>query len=128
MSGFVLLNRVINPLVRWLIRSPLHGLASRRIALITYSGRRSGHRYTIPVGYEVTGVDVTIAVGSPDRKVWWRSLTGKGAPVELLVRGQRRTGHAVATRTGDHAFVRVALDQRPPGRGALASASSPGAS
>jgi hypothetical protein len=58
---------------------------SQRIALITYTGRRSGHRYTIPVGYEMTGVDVTITVGSPDRKVWWRSLTGTGAPVELLV-------------------------------------------
>jgi hypothetical protein len=46
-SGFVVLNRAINPLVRWLIRSPLHGLASRRNALITYTGRRSGHRYTI---------------------------------------------------------------------------------
>jgi hypothetical protein len=110
-SGFVLLNRVINPLVRWLIRSPLHGLASRRIALITYSGRRSGHRYTIPVGYEVTGVDVTITVGSPDRKVWWRSLTGAGAPVELQIGNRRRTGHGVATRARDQAFVHVALDR-----------------
>jgi hypothetical protein len=110
-SRFVVLNRAINPVVRWLIRSPLHGLASRRIALITYTGRRSGHRYTIPVGYEMAGGDVTITVGSPDRKVWWRSLTGTGAPVELVVRGQRRTGHAVATRAGDNAFVRAALDQ-----------------
>jgi hypothetical protein len=110
-SGFVVRNRAVNPLVRWLIRSPLHGLASRRIALITYTGRRSGHRYTIPVGYKMAGVDVTITVGSPDRKVWWRSLTGTDAPVELVVRGQRRTGHAVATRAGDHALVRIALDQ-----------------
>ena len=111
MSGFVLLNRVINPLVRWLIRSPLHGLASRRLALITYAGRRSGRRYTIPVGYEMAGPQVTITVGSPDRKVWWRSLTGTGAPVELVVRGRRRTGHAVASRAGDQALVRVALDR-----------------
>jgi hypothetical protein len=111
MSGFVVLNRAINPLVTLLIRSPLHGLASRRIALITYTGRRSGQRYTIPVGYELAGADVTITVGSPDRKVWWRSLTGMGAPVELVVRGQRRTGHAVATRAGGHTLVRVALDQ-----------------
>ena len=108
-GGFVL-NRAINPLVRWLLRSPLHRLASRRIALITYTGRRSGHRYTIPVGYEMAGVDVTIPVGSADRKLWWRSLTGTGAIVELVLRGQRRTGHAIATRAGDHAFVRVALD------------------
>ena len=110
-SGFAILNRAINPLVRWLIRSPLHRLASRRLALITYTGRRSGRRYTIPVGYEMGDLHVTITVGSPDRKVWWRSLTGTGAPVELIVRGRRRTGHAVATRTGDQALVRVALDR-----------------
>ena len=106
---FAVLNRAINPLVRGLLRSPLHRLASRRVALISYTGRRSGRRFTIPVGYEMAGLQVTISVGSPDRKVWWRSLTGTGGPVELLIRGRLRTGHAVATRTGDKAFVCVAL-------------------
>jgi hypothetical protein len=110
-SGFAVLNRGINPLVRWLLRSPLHWLASRRLALISYTGRRSGRRYTIPVGYEMAGLEVTITVGSPDRKVWWRSLSGSGARVELVVRGRRRTGHAAATRAGDQALVRVALDR-----------------
>jgi len=110
-SGFAILNRAINPLVRLLIHSPLHRLASRRLALITYTGRRSGRRYTIPVGYQMADLQLTITVGSPDHKVWWRSLTGTGAPVELIVRGRRRTGHAVATRTGDQALVRVALDR-----------------
>jgi hypothetical protein len=109
-DGFTFLNRVVNPLVRWLIRSPLHRVASRRLALITYTGRRSGCRYTIPVGYQMAGAQVTINVASPDRKVWWRSLKGTGAPVELRVRGQQRTGNAVATRARDHAVVRVALD------------------
>jgi hypothetical protein len=110
-SGFAILNRAINPLVRLLIRSPLHPLASRWLALITYTGRRSGRRYTIPVGYQMADLQVTITVGSPDHKLWWRSLTDTGAPVELIVRGRRRTGHAVATRTGDQALVRVALDR-----------------
>ena len=110
-TGFAIVNRAINPLVAWLIRSPLHPLASQRLALITYTGRRSGRRYTIPVGYEMADLQVTITVGSPDRKLWWRSLTGTGAPVELIVRGRRRTGHAVATRAGDQAHVCVALDR-----------------
>jgi hypothetical protein len=108
---FAVLNRAINPLVRWLMRSPLHRLASRRVALISYTGRRSGRRFTIPVGYEMAGLKVTITVASPERKVWWRSLTGSGAPVELVIRGRRRTDHAVATRAGDKALVRVALEQ-----------------
>jgi hypothetical protein len=105
------LNRAINPVVASLIRSPLHRPASRRLTVITYTGRRSGRRYTIPVGYEMADLQVTITVGSPDRKVWWRNLTGMGAPVELVLRGRRRSGHAVATRAGEHALVRVALDQ-----------------
>jgi hypothetical protein len=110
-SGFAILNRTINPLLGWLIRSPLHRLASQRLALIAYTGRRSGRRYTIPVGYQLAGRHVTITAGSPESKVWWGSLTRLGAPVELIVRGRRRTGHAVATRIGDQALVRVVLDQ-----------------
>ena len=64
---FAILNRAANPLVGWLIRSPLHWLASRRLALIIYTGRRSGRPYTIPVGYEMVGLQVTITVASPDR-------------------------------------------------------------
>jgi hypothetical protein len=59
----------------------------------------------------MAGLQMTITVGSPDRKLWWRSLAGTGAPVELVVRGRRRTGHAVATRAGDQALDRVALDR-----------------
>jgi hypothetical protein len=93
------------------MRSPLHWLASRRVALISYTGRRSGRRFTIPVGYEMAGLEVTITVGSPEHKLWWRSLTGTGAPVELVIRGRLRTGHAVATRAGDKALVHVALSR-----------------
>jgi hypothetical protein len=93
------------------MRSPLHWLASRRVALISYTGRRSGRRFTIPVSYEIAGLEVTITVGSPERKVWWRSLTGTGAPTELVIRGRLRTGHAVATRAGDKALVHVALSR-----------------
>ena len=95
---FSAMNRTVNPALRLLLHSPAHGLASARLALITYSGRKSGREYTIPVFYRDKGEEVTIAVGWPERKVWWRNLTGEGAPVRLLVRGQTVRGHAVATR------------------------------
>lgn len=108
--GFAVLNRAVNPLVGLLLRSPLHRLVNRRLALITYTGRRTGRRHTIPVGYGITGREVTITVGAPERKVWWRSLTDAGARVELVVRGRRQAGHAIARRNADRALVRVALD------------------
>ena len=110
---FQLLNRTINPALRVLLRSPLHGLASGRVALITYTGRKSGREYTIPAFYRDKGDEVTIAVGWPDRKVWWRNLTGEGGDVRLVVRGEELRGHAVATRDpGRDALVRVRIESR----------------
>jgi hypothetical protein len=110
---FLAMNRVVNPALMALLRSPIHGLASGRIALITYTGRRSGSEYTIPCFYRDKGDEVTIAVGWPDRKVWWRNLTGDGGPVRLLVHGQELRGHGVATRDAGHdALVRVRVESR----------------
>ena len=110
---FLAMNRTVNPLLGAVLRSPAHRLASGRLALITYTGRRSGRRYTIPVLYRDSGDEVTIAVGWPDRKVWWRSLTGDGGPVSLLVRGRELRGHAIASRdAGRDALVRVRVDAR----------------
>src|SRR6266581_4796306 len=97
-APFLVMNRAVNPALRTILRSPAHRLASGRFALITYTGRRSGREYTIPVLYRDKGAEVTIAVGWPARKVWWRNLTGEGGPVRLVVRGEELRGHAVATR------------------------------
>jgi hypothetical protein len=107
------MNRIVNPALTAILRSPIHGLASGRVALITYTGRRSAREYTIPCFYRDKGDEVTIAVGWPDRKVWWRSLTGDGGPVSLLVRGQELRGHAIASRdAGRDALVRVRVEAR----------------
>lgn len=56
---------------------------------------------------------MTVAVGWPDRKVWWRSLTGDGGPVRMLIRGRELRGHAVATREAERdALVRVRVESR----------------
>ena len=81
---FRAMNRTVNPLLAGVLRSPLHRLASGRLALVTYTGRKSGRRYTIPVLYRDNGSEITIAVGWPERKVWWRNLTGKGGQVTLV--------------------------------------------
>jgi hypothetical protein len=107
------MNRTMNPALKAVLRSPVHRLASGRLALITYSGRRSGREYTIPVLYRDKGDEITIGVGWPERKVWWRNLTGNGGPVRLLVRGQEVRGHAVATRDpGRDALIRVRVESR----------------
>lgn len=107
---FAVFNRTANPLVKGLLRSPLHRLASGSLALITVTGRSSGREYTFPVGYSEKDGRVLIVVGWPERKRWWRNLL-QPAPVRLRLRGVERTGTAVAS--GDEkrgVTVEVELD------------------
>lgn len=54
--------RLVNPLMKLLLRSPLHGLVSKRLMLLTMTGRKSGKQYSIPVGY--TQVAETLYFGT----------------------------------------------------------------
>lgn len=104
------MNRTVNPIVRAILRSPAHGVLSRRIALLTITGRTSGRRLTFPVMYRQDGAHVTVNVGAPDRKRWWRNLRD-GAAVELRLRGVQRAGIARARRsTDDSVIVDVELE------------------
>ena len=40
-----------NPIMRWLVSSPLHFLVSQSLMLMTYQGCKSGKSYTIPMNY-----------------------------------------------------------------------------
>ena len=100
-TRFAILNRTGNPVVKAVLRSPAHRLLSGQLALITVTGRVSGREYTIPVLYERDGGTVRIEVGWPERKRWWRNLTGAGAPVRMRVGNEEYAGRAVAR--GDEA-------------------------
>jgi deazaflavin-dependent oxidoreductase (nitroreductase family) len=74
-----------NPLVTWLLRSPLHGLVSKNVMLVTVTGRKSGTLITTPVNYQRDG-NTLWAISWRDRK-WWRNLRG-GADIRVLLRGR----------------------------------------
>jgi len=90
-APFVFVNRVVNPAVRALLRSPAHRLVSGHLMLLTVTGRRTGRTFTFPVGYREDGDRLRVHVASPERKRWWRNLRG-GAPVEVEIQRVRRTG------------------------------------
>lgn len=87
------LQRLYNPLVRRLLRSPFHRAMSGSTLLLSYTGRRSGQPRTVPVGYVRDG-DTLLAVGARGH-VWWRNLCD-GAPVTVRVRGRDYRGRAMA--------------------------------
>ncbi len=43
------MQKLYNPVVIRLLRSPLHGVMSGYTMLITFTGRRSGKEYTTPI-------------------------------------------------------------------------------
>lgn len=89
----VRLSMRLNPIVDAVLRSRLHWLLSRGLTLITVTGRRSGRRYTIPVGYLEAEDAVVVLVNDAPSKTWWRNYLD-GGPIEVLLRGVRREGTA----------------------------------
>lgn len=79
----------INNAVKFILRSPVHGMFSKAYLLITFTGRKSGKSYTTPVGYSRRGDELTIFTHAR----WWKNLTG-GAPVTLHIDGRERQGIA----------------------------------
>ena len=81
--------KLYNPIMIALLRSPLHGFVSSSIMLITFTGRKSGRTYTTPVNYLRDGD--TLLLSSSRERVWWKNLRG-GAPVTVRVQGQDMKG------------------------------------
>jgi len=93
----------LNPLMRVLLRSPLHWVLSSQLGLVTVEGRKSGRRYTFPVGYQRDGSRVVILVSKAARKSWWRNYREPG-PMELLLRGKLLRGTARLAHPGGDEF------------------------
>ncbi len=124
---FGLYNRIVNPVVRPVLRSPLHGLFSRGLMLLTFRGRRSGRSFTIPVQYAREGDTVIVYPGRAAEKTWWRNLAG-GAEVTLRIKGRDLRGHAVAVAEDREAIaegLRIWLRRFPSGARRLGVARDP---
>jgi len=89
-SSFSFVNRVMNPPLRAVLWSPLRFLLDGSLIRITYTGRRSGHRYSLVTMYARFGNELVVVVAQPEKKKWWRNFHEK-APADVRLRGQRYT-------------------------------------
>ena len=96
---------IINPIIRSLLQSPIHGLLSGSLMLITFTGRKSQRFFTTPVRYVCVGD--TVRCFTSAETLWWRNLWG-GADVTLRLKGQDKRYHATVIEN-DPGQIREAL-------------------
>ncbi len=76
--------KLYNPIVILLLHSPLHSFMDKSTILISFTGRKSGKKYTIPVSFVRDGDNLMMI--SQREHSWWKNLRG-GAEVTLYMQG-----------------------------------------
>jgi deazaflavin-dependent oxidoreductase (nitroreductase family) len=102
-------------------------MMSGSLLLLHYTGRRSGHRYVLPVGYAPTGHDgaLVVVVGGHATKTWWRNFDAQpqqvtvdlcGHPTQASARLLRvgMDGHAQAVRAYKTRLPRAVVESTAP--------------
>ena len=95
----------MNSLMTVALRTPgIRSAIGKRIALITFTGRRSGATYTTPITYMREGDTVTML--TKRFRTWWRNFENEPA-VGLVLAGRTVTGVATATVGSDEVIDEV---------------------
>ena len=106
---------IVTNIMKLVLRSPLHGIVSKTLLLITFTGCKSGKTFTTPVSYSQYDDRVTIFTHA----AWWKNLCDN-PQVTLRLRGQDVQGlaepiaedkQAIAVRLTAH-LRKVPMDAR----------------
>ncbi|HEX2404506.1 MAG TPA: nitroreductase/quinone reductase family protein [Acidimicrobiia bacterium] len=102
-----------NSMMKWALTTPgLQGMVGQGVALLTFTGRKTGKTYTIPVSYHRDGDVVTVV--TKRARNWWRNFS---APHEVQVRlaGRTYNGQGVAGGSDEETleFMTRYLEERP---------------
>lgn len=102
-----------NTLMKWACTTPgIQRMVGQGVALISFTGRRTGKRYTIPVSYHRE--DETVTVITKRERKWWHNFESP-TEVELRLAGRRYRGEAVIEAGDDETvdFMVAYLEKRP---------------
>lgn len=95
-------SRLRNAVPTLILRSPLHGVLSRRMLELEFVGRRTGRRFRTPLAYARADDGWLVSTDSP----WWRNLA---AIPECTVHVAGSTQPMRATRIDDADEARAGL-------------------
>ncbi len=82
-----------NPIIKFVLVSPLHFMIDRGIILLTYRGCKSGQEYSTPLSFVRDNGDLILIALT--RRIWWRNFRS-GAPVTVRLKGRDVPAHAQA--------------------------------
>ena len=99
---------IVNPAMAAILRSPLHRLLSSALMLLSFHGRKSGKRYTLPVGYLQRDDRLYIFCHAG----WWKNLPGQRVTVRLRGEEVRGTARRLEDRREIAEVVEMALARR----------------
>ncbi len=78
---------IVNSAMKFVLRSPVHGIVSKSTLLISFTGLKSGRTFTTPVSYSRQGDQVYIFTHAN----WWKNLR-RDTPVTLRLAGREVQG------------------------------------
>ena len=93
----------LNPLISWLLRSRAHWPLSIAMAVVSWNGRRSGRRFSTPVGFQPDGEAIVVMISKPTTKQWWRNFQSPW-PADLVFEGRERAAMGEELAPGSPAF------------------------
>ena len=93
----------LNGVVASLLRSPLHGLASKGLMVMAWEGRASGRSFAVPVGYQPLEDGVIVLISKRDTKTWWKNFRTPW-PAVLTVRGEEKNAMGKVVPPGSEEF------------------------
>src|ERR1700742_1672540 len=77
------LMRIVNPLLRFLLRTPLAGAAGKRLMVLDFTGRKTGRSYSIPLSAYVIDDQLHALTGAS-----WKQNFHGGADARVVYEGK----------------------------------------
>jgi hypothetical protein len=89
-----LLYATLNPPMRALLRSPIHGVASKHLCILSYRGRRTGRKFETPLSFMRVGNLVRLLSSRETR--WWLNFKDEAVDVEVEIARETFKGKALS--------------------------------
>ena len=75
--------RLVNPILGFLLRTPLAGPARKQLMVLSFTGRKTGRPYSIPLSAHLIDNELYALTGAP-----WKQNFRDGAPAQVVYDGK----------------------------------------